>query len=62
METVTPKEAAKILGLTRQRVQQLVKDETLKNDGKFGSTTKIRLSSVKKLKAKRNGCKPKSRR
>ena len=61
MGKVTPNEAAKILGVTRQRIQQLVAAETLKSDGKFGSTTMIRLSSVEKLKAKRNSSKQKGK-
>lgn len=59
-QTVTPKQAAALLGgLTRQRVQQMVADGTLKTEGKFGSTTMIILASVNREKRRRNGTKHK---
>ena len=53
-QTVTPREAAALLGgLTRQRIQQMVADGTLKANGKFGSTTMITLASVNREKRRR---------
>lgn len=52
-DAITPAKAASILGVTRSRVRQFVRDGALAVAGKFGSTTVFSEAAVRELKKKR---------